>query len=241
MSMLNIFFFMVLPYVAVIIFVIAGIYRYNHLELKYSALSSQFLGNVGIFYGILPLHVGLIVVSLGHFIAFLFPSLLLAWNGQPMRLLLFEGVSIVFGFSIIFGLFVLLIRRMANSRIQAVSNKMDIIIEVSLFLQALLGIWIAIGYRWGASWFASDISPYLWSIVKFNPDISAIIALPMAIQLHVILGFIIMLLFPFTRLIHLLILPLHYINRPHRQVTLSNENKIIHKNTAPWTTTLHKK
>lgn len=237
MGALNNFFFIALPYMAIIIFSVVGYYRYSNMGFKYSSLSSQFLEGKSIFYGILPFHIGLIVVFIGHFIAFFLPQALLSWNSFPNRLLIFEGTGIIFGLSTLFGLIVLLVRRLTNDRIKAVSNTMDLLIEFMLFFQVIFGIWVAVSYRWGSSWFAADLSPYLWSIIKIQPDISAVIELPFMVQLHIVTAFAILLIFPFTRLIHLLVLPLHYINRPYQQVIWNYDHKTVRDNSTAWTVT----
>ena len=115
-----------------------------------------------------------------------------------------------------------------------VTSKMDIAIELLLLSQIVLGCWIALGYRWGSSWFAADLSPYLWSIVKFNPQIDAVVALPLVIKLHIIGAFTIVLLIPFTRLAHLLVAPFHYLWRPYQVVMWYWDRKLIRRPTTAW-------
>ncbi len=68
----------------------------------------------------------------------------------------------------------------------------------------------------GLAWFASDMAPYLYSIFTFNPDISAITASHWLVQTHIVIGFLIILLVPFSRLVHFLVAPFHYITRPYQ-------------------------
>jgi nitrate reductase gamma subunit len=95
---------------------------------------------------------------------------------------------------------------------------MDYLILTLLLIQILSGMWIAVFERWGSNWFAGVMSPYLWSLFKLNPEIGAVSAMPFAIKLHVVGAFIIFLVFPFTRLVHLLVAPLHYLFRIPQQV-----------------------
>ncbi len=237
MSIMNSVFFIALPYVALAIFLLGTIYRSRNSGFKYSSLSSQFLEGKKLFWGTLPFHFGILVVFFGHLIAFMFPKTLLAWNAEPVRLLILEGVGIIFGLCALVGIFGLLRRRLSNARVQIVSNKMDIIIEVLIMAQMILGIWTALSYRWGSSWFAADLSPYLWSILAFNPQDDAVIAMPLVIQLHIIGAFFIMLIFPFTRLVHLLVAPLHYVFRPYQQVIWYWNRKMVRQSSTVWTQT----
>src|SRR3989339_2168962 len=78
--------FMVLPYLAILLFFLVGIYRYSARRFSYSSLSSQFLENQQHFWGLVPFHYGILVVLAGHIVAFLLPRELLWWNSRPVRL-----------------------------------------------------------------------------------------------------------------------------------------------------------
>lgn len=236
-NLFNNFFFIALPYIAVIVFLVGTIYRYRSTKFGYSSLSSQFLEGKKLFWGSIPFHIGILVVFLGHLTAFLFPRETLLWNSEPVRLIILEVSAFIFGLSVLFGLITLFIRRITNDRLRAVTTKMDIFIELALIIELILGCWIALGYRWGSSWFAADLSPYLWSIVKLSPQIDAVSAMPVVIKLHIITAFSIILIFPFTRLVHLLVAPLHYITRPYQIVMWNWDRKAIRDPQTPWSPT----
>ena len=103
---------------------------------------------------------------LGHLIGFLFPDAILAWHSSVARLISAQIVIFTFGLAVLIGLVGLFIRRISQPRIRVVTSRMDIVIELLLLAQIVFGLWIALGYRWGYYWFASDMSPYLWSIVE---------------------------------------------------------------------------
>jgi len=235
MESLHNFLFIGLPYIAIAVFFVGSIYRHKVSPFKYSSLSSQFLEGKSLFWGSVPFHFGILVVFFGHLIAFMFPKSILAWNSQPVRLLILEGTGIVFSLALLLGLIRLFIRRLTTPRIKVVTNKMDIIIEALLIFQVILGCWVALGYRWGSSWFAADLSPYLWSIIKLNPQIEAVKAMPHVVQFHIIGAFLILLLLPFSRLVHLLVAPFHYLIRPYQQVIWNWDKKAIRNPKTPWT------
>jgi nitrate reductase gamma subunit len=234
MASLNNFFFIALPYISIAVFLIGSIYRYKATGFKYSSLSAQFLEGKRGFWGTVPFHWGLLVVFLGHFTAFMFPKTTLLWNSHPVRLIILEVTGFIFGLCILFGLLNLLYRRLTHARIMAVTTRMDIAIELLILLQVIFGCWIALGYRWGSSWFAADLSPYLWSIFKFSPDLTAVSQLPFPIQLHIVGAFLIVLLIPFTRLVHFLVAPFHYIWRPYQKVVWYWNKKAIRDPNTAW-------
>ena len=234
MNALNTILFVAFPYVALIVFVVGVVYRYRQKGFTVSSLSSQFLEGKKLFWGTIPFHIGILVVLLGHLTAFLFPRATLAWNSMPVRLIILETTGFVFGLCVLTGLVALMYRRFTMPRIRAVTTKMDVAIELLLLAQVVLGCWVALGYRWGASWFAADLSPYLWSIVTLSPDTVAVFALPWVIKLHIVGAFALLFMVPFTRLAHIVVAPLHYIVRPYQQVIWNWDRKTIRDPGAAW-------
>ncbi|NEW60218.1 respiratory nitrate reductase subunit gamma [Sulfurovum sp. bin170] len=220
-----------LPYVAFAIFVIGSIYRYQN-GFKYSSLSSQLLETEKLFSASVAFHMGIIVIFLGHFIGFFFPSLFSSIGGTSLVIL--EIVGVMFGVLAIIGLVMLFIRRVTTDRIKVVTNRMDLVIEVLLILQFILGVVIAIEMKWGSSWYASNMVPYLHSIFAFNPDIAGMVAMPILVKLHVVGAFLIILLIPFSRLVHFLVAPFHYITRPYQVVRWNWNRKTIRDPKTSW-------
>lgn len=234
------FLFIALPYVALTVFLIGTIYRYKGTKFKFSSLSSQFLEGRKLFWGSVPFHWGILFLFFGHLIAFLIPGTVIAWNSEPLRLVVLEVTGFIFGLSALVGMLYLFFRRNTDERIRVVTSKMDLIIEVLIIAQIILGLWIAYGFRWGSSWFASVLSPYLWSIFSLNPNIEAVSTMPLVIQLHISLAFIIVLLIPFSRLVHFLVPPLHYIWRPYQRVLWNWDRRKVRDPKEPWNITKSK-
>ncbi|MBE7476858.1 MAG: respiratory nitrate reductase subunit gamma [Ignavibacteriales bacterium] len=240
MNILYNFLFIALPYVAITVFLIGTVYRYRGTKFKFSSLSSEFLEGKKLFFGSVPFHYGIIFLFFGHLVAFLLPREVLLWNDQPVRLLILEVSAFIFGISAFVGMFLLIIRRKTHPRIQMVSTKMDLIIEILILSQIFLGLWIAYGYRWGSSWFAAVLSPYLMSIFTLDPQITAVTNLPLVIQLHIAIAFLIVLLIPFSRLVHLLVPPLSYLWRPYQKVIWYWNRKKIRNPRSIWAVTKQK-
>jgi len=234
MNLINNFLFIALPYVAIVVFLVGAIYRYRATGFKYSSLSSQFLEGRGIYIFAVLFHWGILVVFLGHLIAFLFPEATLIWHADVKRLIADEVLIFTFGLAVLIGMIGLFIRRITRPRIRVVTSQMDIVVELLLITQVVLGLWIALGYRWGYYWFASDMSPYLWSILKLSPQIEAISAMPVVIKTHIVGAFVILGMIPFTRLVHLLVAPFHYIWRPYQQVVWYWDRQRIRDPRTAW-------
>ncbi len=209
--------FIVFPYVAILTFFFGSIRRYRKSPFTYSSLSSQLLENRLHFWGLVSLHYGIVVVLAGHMVAFLLPRQLLGWDSQPLRLYILEISALIFGLLTIFGLLGALARRLTVSKARVVTTGFDWIVLSLLLVQSVSGVYVAIFHPWGSAWFAAAISPYLWSLVRFNPDLGYVSMMPLGVQLHVLMGFVIICLTPFTRLVHILVAPIPYLWR-RRQV-----------------------
>jgi len=219
------FFFIILPYLALLSLIAGSIYRYVYHGFQVSSLSSQLLESKILFFGSRPFHWGIVTLFFGHLIGFLIPSSVLAWNAKPVRLYTLEITALAFAFLFLAGLIVLIYRRIKVKRIALVTSKMDIVVYIVLLGAAITGVYTAFFYRWGSSWFASVLTPYLRSIFTLNPDIAAILPLPLMVKLHIINAFIIFGIFPYTRFIHIMVYPLHYFFRSY-QVTIWNKQKL---------------
>ncbi|MDA7980808.1 MAG: respiratory nitrate reductase subunit gamma, partial [Pirellulales bacterium] len=82
-----------------------------------------------------------------------------------------------------------------------------------LLVQVVSGVSMAVIHPWGSSWFATNLSPYLWSIFTLDPNVQFVAAMPHLVKLHIVLAFITIGFFPFTRLVHVLVIPNPYLWR----------------------------
>ena len=210
---LDIQLFAVLPYAAMLLFLVVTIQRYRMQSFSYSSLSSQFLENKDHFWGMVPFHYGLLFVLLGHVVAFLVPSSILWWNGHPARLYILEVTALIAAFLTLVGIVGLIVRRLKTPRLRPVTTIVDWILFVLLTVQVATGILVAVYYTWGSSWFASSLSPYLWSLLKLNPDITYVAPLPFLVKMHLVGNWVLIAFFPFTRLVHVLVIPNMYLWR----------------------------
>lgn len=216
---MNAFFFIALPYLAVVLAIGVGLYRYITNRYTYSSLSSQILENRKLFWGSVPWHYGITLILLAHLLAALFPGAAeLALGGETRRLVL-ELTGMALGVYTLFGLIVLIIRRLTpKSLAQATTSYMDGVLLFALLVQVSSGIGIAIFNRWGGLWYLHTAVPWFWSLVTLQPDMSTVASLPILPALHFVMGFVVILLFPFSRLVHLIMFPVFYLWRPYQVV-----------------------
>jgi len=227
--MTDYFWFGVFPYVSLVVFFLVTIRRYRLRSFSYSSLSSQFLENEQHFWGSVPFHYGILVVLSGHIGAFFLPKVLLGWNAAPIRQAALEISGLAFAILTLCGLANICIRRLRFPKARRVTTWGDWFIYGGLLVQVVTGIGVSVLYGWGSSWFATSMTPWLWSVVKLSPEVAYIAPLPLLVKLHVINAFLIFLVFPFTRLVHVLVVPNPYLWRKTQVVIWNWDRTRIRK------------
>ena len=230
--MLDNLFYIIFPYAAVTLAVVVTMQRYLKRGFSYSSLSSQFLEGDELFYGSVPWHIGILIVLAGHVIGFAIPRQVLWWNGVPARLYVLETTGLLYGLLAFVGIVSLIVRRLTSARIRAVTTLMDIVVLLVLLVQVALGVYTALFYRWGSSWYATSAVPYLRSLFILQPDLKMIAPLPMAVKAHIVNAFVFLAILPFSRLVHMLVVPVQYLWRPY-QVVIWNWDRRRNRRHAP--------
>lgn len=216
--MSDVVWFVVWPYLAIVLAVLGGIYRYFSDRFSYSSFSAQVLENRTLFWGSVPWHYGIVIILLAHLVALLLPGPWAALIASPIRLHVLEVTGLALALLTIVGLALLIIRRVTNTRARVVTTAADWLLLVALLIQIALGFWVAFFYRWGSDWYLYTAVPWLISLAKFSPQTHYVTALPWVVRLHMLWGFVIIALFPFTRLVHVVTFPITYLWRPYQVV-----------------------
>jgi nitrate reductase gamma subunit len=200
--------FIVFPYVAVILAAGAGFYRYWRNRSNDSSASSQSTENAKLFRGSAPWLYAIMMILLAHVFAWLFPGLTGSILGFGPRLFAFEVAGLGLALFAAVWIVILIARwRTGISRARAFPSPMDWILLFVLLVEVLTGAAVAWFDRWGSHWFLSTAAPWLWSLATLHPDAATVASLPPLIQVHFLLGFGAILLFPFTSMVHVFALP----------------------------------
>lgn len=216
--MLDTMLFAVFPYVAVILAVLVGISRYVSDRFSFSSLSSQFLENRELFWGSVPWHYGILTILMAHVLALAFPVQWAELIAEPIRLWALEVTGLALGLLALVGLAMLIVRRLRHPRVLVVTSVADWTLLAILLAQVALGFWVALVYRWGSDWYLHTAVPWLISLATLNPRIHYVTTLPWTVKLHMLGGFVLIAIFPFTRLVHMMVFPVTYLWRPWQVV-----------------------
>lgn len=224
--------FGIYPYIALSVLVLGSVIRYDREPYSWRSGSSQLLRRRQLMLGSILFHVGVLVIFFGHLGGLLTPiwifeALGIAHSDKQLLAVLVGGVAGVLGF---LGATVLLHRRLTDGRIRKTSSLGDILILVLLWLQLALGlatIPVSITHLDGAEM----VRFMAWAQGIFSFDGAAADQLrgtsPL-FRLHITLGLTILLLFPFTRLVHMLSAPVRYVFRPGYQIVRSRRMAARH-------------
>jgi nitrate reductase gamma subunit len=182
-------------------------------------MSSQILENRMLFWGSVPWHYGIIPILLAHLFSGLFPGAAVDILRGHWRLFVLEPAGISLGFFTILGIVALILRRLRRSSpVHGTTSIMDGVLLAVLLAQVITGVSTAIFHRWGSLWYLNTATPWFWSIVGLSPDSGKVATLPGIVKFHMVNGFIVILLFPFTRLVHVFTVPLDYLWRAYQIV-----------------------
>jgi nitrate reductase gamma subunit len=205
MNALNTFLFGLYPYIALTVFLLGSLIRFDRDQYTWKSDSSQLLKAGQLRIGSNLFHVGVLFLFFGHFFGMLTPHfvyehLISAGNKQLMAMVS-GGIAGVLGF---IGVTVLLHRRLFEPRIRINSKASDIVLLVLLWLQLALGLaTIPLSGQHLDGSMMLKLAGWAQAIVTFQPGAVELLAeAGWIFKLHMFLGMSIFFIFPFTRLVH---------------------------------------
>jgi nitrate reductase gamma subunit len=219
---INQFFFGIYPYIAITVFFLGSLLRYDRDQYTWKASSSQLLSKKDMRLGSNLFHIGIIALFFGHLVGLLTPH----WAYHFMmsagtKQLLAMTAGGIFGLICLAGMILLIRRRMLDARIKATSQTTDLPILLILFVQqlvlGLLTIPFSAQHLDGSSMLA--LASWAQHLVTFQGDAASFVAGEAFIfKIHLVLGLTIFLVFPFTRLVHVWSVPVQYLTRSGYQI-----------------------
>jgi nitrate reductase gamma subunit len=222
---LNTLLFGIYPYVCLAVLLIGSLIRFDREPYTWKSDSSQMLRKGQLRLGSNLFHYGVITVVLGHFVGFLAPHWAVEWALDPVQhQLLAMVVGGIAGLIAIVGLSILVHRRLSDPRIRLNSRKWDVAVLAMLWLQLALGLLTVplSAFHMDGALFLT-LTDYVKGIVMLDGGAAALlIGVPLVYKLHILLGFSIFLISPFTRMIHIWsgVGALAYLFRPYQIVRM---------------------
>ena len=189
--------------------------------------SSQMLRRKQLMWGSVLFHVGILIIFFGHLGGLLTPIWLfdamgISHGAKQVLAVVAGGVA---GVIALVGGLMLLHRRWFDPRIRATSSFADIAILALLMAQLLLGlatITVSLQHLDGNE--MVKLMSWAQGIIYLNSEAASFVEdAHILFKLHIVLGLTIFLVFPFTRLVHMLSAPIRYLWRPGYQVVRSRK------------------
>lgn len=212
------FIFGIYPYIALAVLIIGSAARYDRDPFTWKSSSSQLLRRRQLILGSVLFHVGVLVVFIGHLFGLLTPLWLIELFGisHGAKQVLAIVVGGIAGAMALVGGIILIHRRLVDPRIRATSSTMDIAILSLLLVQLALGlltIFVSLQHLDGEE--MVRFMNWAQGIFTFDPNAAAYtVGSSILFQLHIFIGLTIFLLFPFSRLVHILsglVVPFRYL------------------------------
>lgn len=222
MSNFNFFLFGIYPFIALSVFFIGCWIRYDREPYSWKADSSQLLDQKGFWVASNMFHIGIIFILGGHFVGLLTPeSIYHHFISSPDKQLLAMVSGGFFGIICLIGLVMLIKRRLNSPRVRATSRRSDIVVLFMLLIQLVLGlltIVASMGHLDGSVMIL--LATWTQSIATFQgvQAAEAIESVNFIYKLHILVGLTLIMIFPFTRLVHVISVPVKYFARSYQLV-----------------------
>jgi len=205
MSYSQTFLFGIYPYIALSVFFLGSLIRFDREQYTWKSDSSQLLRRGQLRLGSNLFHVGVLFLFFGHFVGMLTPHFLyepfISSGAKQILAMVSGGTAGVLAF---IGLSLLLHRRLTEPRIRATSKTSDIVILLLLWLQLLLGLaTIPLSAQHLDGSMMIRLAEWGQRIVTFRGGaVELLEGAGWIFKTHLFLGMTIFLIFPFTRLVH---------------------------------------
>ena len=207
----------VLPYVSLTVFVVGHIWRYRRDQFTWTTRSTQLLERRRLHIGNLLFHLGLLAVIGGHFVGIVVPKSLTNAAGVPewayhdgsVTMGTISGTAMVLGFGL------LMFRRGTDSRVRSATSRLDVLTFVVLGAVMIMGMAETVGINlFGGGYdYRVTVAPWFRGLFTLQPDPALMASAPLVYRVHIALAFLLLALWPFTRLVHLWSVPIAYLRR----------------------------
>ncbi|HAT32357.1 MAG TPA: respiratory nitrate reductase subunit gamma [Janthinobacterium sp.] len=206
MDYLHQFVFGIYPYIALAIFLLGSLIRFDREQYTWKSESTQLLHRGSLRAGSILFHVGVIGLLLGHAAGLLTP--VWVWDALGVTHSFKQGVAMaaggIMGGTCLVGILILLARRVGNARLRAATSAGDKLVLAWILLTLLLGlssIVASAGHMDGHM--MVQLMTWAQHVVTLRGDAAGfILDAPLVFKLHLFMGMSLFVIFPFTRLVH---------------------------------------
>ena len=218
MSGTDVFLWVICAYVALAVFVGGHVWRYRYDKFGWTTRSSQLYEKGLLRWGSPLFHYGILFVLLGHVGGILVPhqafdAVGLHEDGYHLMAMTIGGLA---GAATLVGLAILVYRRRTVGPVFSATTRNDKAMYALLGLVVLAG---AAATAWngatGGYDYRTTVAPYFRSVFAGDPRTALIAGAPLLFQIHAFTAWVLLAMWPFTRLVHVFSAPVGYLTRPY--------------------------
>jgi len=217
MNSLDFFLWVALPYLCIATFVVGHIWRYRRDQYGWTARSTQLLERKLLRLGSLLFHFGILAAIGGHVLGILVPG---SWteavgisDDNYHRIAVAAGI--LSGAAIVAGFAILVYRRARIGRVRATTTRSDLVLYPVLAATILFGMLATV---WGTAVdryaYRDTVSIWFRGIFTLTPHESLMANAAFIFQAHAVTAWLLLAIWPFTRLVHAWSVPVAYLGRP---------------------------
>ena len=220
MSAGKVLLWIIIPYVAMAVFVVGHWWRYRRDQFAWTSRSTQLLDRRVLGWASPAFHYGALAAVAGHFIGLCIPR---SWTdavgiSEHTYRWIAAIAGGVAGAVALIGFVGLVYRRATSDRVRRSTTRVDIFAYGLLALLIGLGCWMTFAHNLVTHApynYRSSVGVWWRSLFYLQPKVAAISGAPLVYQLHAIIAWAFWAAFPFTRLVHAWSIPLQYLGRPY--------------------------
>lgn len=206
-----------LPYVSITVFVAGHVARYRRDQFGWTSRSTQLLEHRLLRWGNPLFHYGAFAAIGGHVLGLLVPSSLTARVGlsEDAYHLVSVTAGTIAGAAVVAGIALLAWRRLAVARVRVTTTMTDIAVFALLALVIGLGMAETVGVNLlgGGYDYRSTVAVWFRGVLTLDPHPALMHAAPLVYQLHATCAWLLVALWPFSRLVHAWSIPLTFLGR----------------------------
>jgi len=214
----TIFWWIVLPYLSMVLFVVGHVWRWRYDQFGWTSRSTQLQERRWLKWGGPIFHYGALAAIGGHVLGILIPKSWTTAIGIPENV--YHNFAAIAGFVaailVIGGMVVLAARRVFAPRVRATTSPVDWVALIALGIVVVLGIIPTVRNMVGSPYdYRESISLWFRGLFTAHPDVHLAEKAPLVYQIHAISAWVLFGIWPFTRLVHVWSYPLWYLWRPY--------------------------
>ena len=210
----------ILPYVALTVFVVGHWWRYRTDQFAWTSRSTQLLDRRTLGWASPMFHYGALAAIGGHIIGLCIPPSVTSSIGiSESTYRWFAAIAgAIAGTVTLIGFVGLVYRRLRSDRVRPTTTRGDDVTYTLLTVLIVLGCWMTFSHNLITHTpynYRDSVGAWWRSIFYLHPNVAAIRSAPLVYQLHATIAWALLAFFPFSRLVHAWSIPLQYLGRPY--------------------------